>query len=250
MSIVLLTNFIGLKDIGPRYTFKTLNCGRNLKQCLFNFPYEDCYRSFSTCMREEKDFVFPSSNVTILERKTKPKEETFTKEEQEVNLKRCERLNFYGKNDFICIFIKLVLDRKVCEKLCVKINEEDDVVCEHICETQLSDHGQTQNICPFQEQCPSGCPCPLYECEHVDTNKVPLAWFYEEGNNLFKTYHGMSVNELIWLALQNGKAGNFIINDAVPDPRLNEIFSRVVSINSTNLAIDTIYDRIGNFKTQ
>ena len=101
MTIILLTNFIGLKDIGPRYTFKTLNCGRNLKQCLQDFPYEDCYRSFSTCMREEKDFVYPSSNVTILERKTKPIEETFTKEEQEVNLKRCERLNLYGKTCFL-----------------------------------------------------------------------------------------------------------------------------------------------------
>ncbi|CAG5079896.1 Oidioi.mRNA.OKI2018_I69.PAR.g9411.t1.cds [Oikopleura dioica] len=181
-------------------------------------------------MREKKDFVFPSSNVTILEKKTKPKEEIFTQEEQEVNLKRCERLNFY--------------DRKVCEKLCVKINEEDDVVCKHICETQLSDHGQTQNICPFQEQCPSGCPCPLYECEHIDTEKVPLAWFYEEGNNLFRTYHGMSVNEFVMLALQNGKPGTFVLNDAVPNPKLNEVFSRLVLINSTNLEIDTIYDRI------
>ena len=112
MSIILLTNFIGLKDIGPKYTFKTLNCGRNLKQCLMNFPYEDCYRSFSTCMREEKEFVFPSSNVTILERKPKLKEETFTSEEQEVNLKRCERLNFFGRVFFLILIHKTLIRPK------------------------------------------------------------------------------------------------------------------------------------------
>ncbi|CAG5110270.1 Oidioi.mRNA.OKI2018_I69.chr2.g4685.t1.cds [Oikopleura dioica] len=42
-SIILATNFAGLEKLGPKYTFKTLSCGRNYKQCMMEFSYNECY---------------------------------------------------------------------------------------------------------------------------------------------------------------------------------------------------------------
>jgi hypothetical protein len=96
MTIVLVANYAGLQELRTEYTFKTLNCGRNFKQCLLEFPYNECYSAFSTCMQDNTDFVFPAK-MEVIEKTEQISSDVFTENEQNVNLKRCKRLNFYGK---------------------------------------------------------------------------------------------------------------------------------------------------------
>lgn len=98
MTIILVANYAGLEDIRTKYTFKTLNCGKNLKQCLLEFPYNECYSAFSTCMRENTDFIFPEK-MAIIQNEIQIASDHFTDEEQNVNLKRCKKFNFYGRKN-------------------------------------------------------------------------------------------------------------------------------------------------------
>ena len=135
--------------------------------------------------------------------------------------------------------MKLPLDREICKGLCPKIHEEDYFLCRKICESHLSDEGELDDICPFQKQCPSGCPCPFYHCENVDTRKSPLAWFYEEGNFLFETEGNASPSE--------SSSMNFLAASSdFPAPKARNTFSRIASVNSTSLEAQNVYDRIGN----
>ena len=49
-------------------------------------------------MQEFGDFVFPSGKMIVIKEKQIIDNTTYTEEEQEINLKRCKRLAFYGKD--------------------------------------------------------------------------------------------------------------------------------------------------------
>ena len=61
-----------------------------------------------------------------------------------------------------CIF-NAKKDQKLCEVLCRNDSLEDNNECREICRiaSDLSD----SNDCPFEKECPEGCPCPKYECK-------------------------------------------------------------------------------------
>ncbi|CAG5110971.1 Oidioi.mRNA.OKI2018_I69.chr2.g5317.t1.cds [Oikopleura dioica] len=170
-TIILIANFESVKNLAPLETFKTKTCARNFKTCLLNFPYGTCYESFSTCMRDTGEFVYPTK-VVLPEARERADDDFYTNDEQDVNLKRCKRYNYY--------------DLKICEQLCSKINEEDVGLCRQICESHLSDNGEMDEICPFEKLCAAGCPCSYFQCEHVDVKKIPLVWYYSENDALFE----------------------------------------------------------------
>ena len=61
------------------------------------FSFNECYPRFKSCMQEFGDFVFPSGKMIVIKEKQIIDNTTYTEEEQEINLKRCKRLAFYGK---------------------------------------------------------------------------------------------------------------------------------------------------------
>jgi len=61
-----------------------------------------CYSSFSICMKENTDFVFPEK-MDVIEKNEEIISDHFTEKEQNVNLKRCKRLNFYGKKFYLAL---------------------------------------------------------------------------------------------------------------------------------------------------
>ena len=89
MTIILAANYAGLQELRTEYTFKTLNCGRNFKQCLLEYPYNGCYSAFSTCMQQNGDFAFPAK-MEVIEKKEQITTEIFTENEQKINLKKCK----------------------------------------------------------------------------------------------------------------------------------------------------------------
>jgi DNA-binding Xre family transcriptional regulator len=54
-------------------------------------------------MQDNTDFVFPAK-MEVIEKTEQISSDVFTENEQNVNLKRCKRLNFYGKKNQIQFF--------------------------------------------------------------------------------------------------------------------------------------------------
>jgi hypothetical protein len=54
-------------------------------------------------MQDNTDFVFPAK-MEVIEKTEQISSDVFTENEQNVNLKRCKRLNFYGKKNQIQLF--------------------------------------------------------------------------------------------------------------------------------------------------
>jgi hypothetical protein len=53
-------------------------------------------------MKENTDFVFPEK-MDVIEKNEEIISDHFTEKEQNVNLKRCKRLNFYGKKFYLAL---------------------------------------------------------------------------------------------------------------------------------------------------
>ena len=130
MTIILVANYAGLQELRTKYTFKTLNCGRNFKQCLLEYPYNECYSAFSICMQDNMDFVFPAK-MEVIEKKVEITTDVFTEKEQEINLKRCKRLNFYGKQIQIRLhnILKIYEYAKISAQKRTKTTELSALIC-------------------------------------------------------------------------------------------------------------------------
>ena len=50
----------------------------------------------------------------------------------------------------------------------------------------MSDAGQSSEICPFEKNCPNGCPCPFYKCESIDTREMTFGFYYNSSDPLFE----------------------------------------------------------------
>ena len=66
---------------------------------MLEFSFNECYPRFKSCMQEFGEFVFPTGNMTVIKENKKDKAMIFNEKEQQINLKRCKRLNFYGRNE-------------------------------------------------------------------------------------------------------------------------------------------------------
>ncbi|CAG5079487.1 Oidioi.mRNA.OKI2018_I69.PAR.g9264.t1.cds [Oikopleura dioica] len=178
-------------------------------------------------MRETGQFRFPAQIVSYKTRENID-DDFYTKDEQDVNLKKCKRYNFY--------------DLKICEQLCSKIHKEDVALCRQICRSHLSEKGEINEICPFEKLCPAGCPCIYYQCEHVDTNQVPLAWYYQGNDPLFdaiKTTNDETASTTM---------DQVMFDPSEPAPRLRQVFSRLASVDPKTLKLKQIYERVLFYK--
>jgi hypothetical protein len=205
MTIVLVANYAGLQELRTEYTFKTLNCGRNFKQCLLEFPYNECYSAFSICMQDNTEFVFPAK-MEVIEKTEQISSDVFTENEQNVNLKRCKRLNFYGKK-INSAKLDNFKDLRICQDFCSKTHENDRIICVDLCRQLMSDEGESKDICPFEKRCLFGCPCKFYICEHVDPKKFPLVWYHNKTDPMFELIEGEQ--EIFYPVSPFDPSGNF-----------------------------------------
>ena len=167
---MLLANYLSLQTRlqETALTPKESYCYNEYKFCLTekNIIYEHCRQELYSC-REFGEFRFP----LFL-----PKKETVTQKEETKLFTEYENL----VNERFCLNNQFS-DRKFCQDLCNQSLEQKDE-CESLCEALISD----ENICPGQEQCPNGCPCPKFRCKNY-TKRKQMFWkefvLSEEENN-------------------------------------------------------------------
>ena len=139
---------------------------------------------------ETKNFTLPQPVSKITQVKGAPVK--FTKDDDEANLRRFQKKNFY--------------DQKTCRHLCSNtiILESTTTIavspCESMCFGLTKTSQSGEQICPTQNLCPTGCPCqdlkihllvrlkkewifkfgfcPFYECEKLNTRQK-LAPFFD-----------------------------------------------------------------------
>ena len=134
-------------------------CGHLMKQC-----------------RDTKKFILPEPVSKVEPVKAAPL--VFSKEENEVNLRRCQKKRFY--------------DQKVCRHLCsntlvLKSTRTNPITpCESICFGLTRSFDSAGEVCPFQKYCSKGCPCPYYECEKLESPQkfVPVFDLRKSENSL------------------------------------------------------------------
>ncbi|CBY11159.1 unnamed protein product [Oikopleura dioica] len=157
--VMLLANYFSLKvsleetALTPTESF----CYQEYKKCLMekNIVYEHCWQEMYSC-REVGEF---RHSLFILTK------ETVQPAEKELNFTEYENL----VNKRLC-FANRFADRKFCQDLCNQ-SLEQKVECEALCTALISDG----NICPGQENCPFGCPCPEFRCKNY-TKRKQLFW--------------------------------------------------------------------------
>ena len=124
-------------------------CGHLMKQCF-----------------QTKEFIQPQKIVKITAKENKLAE--FTKDDNQVNLLRCQKKQFY--------------DQKICRHLCSQtlVLQSTRTVpispCESICFELTRSSDAAGEVCPTQKYCSKGCPCPFYECEKLESRQklIPL----------------------------------------------------------------------------
>ena len=130
-------------------------CGHLMQQC-----------------HETREFVQPVPVSKIQPMEFKPF--IFTEEENEVNLRRCQKKRFF--------------DTKICRHLCsttlVLESTRTSPVnsCEQMCYELTRSSESSGDICPFQKYCKDGCPCKYYDCEKLsddDQTQIPV-WDLDE----------------------------------------------------------------------
>ena len=125
-------------------------CGHLMKQC-----------------HEIEEFILPEPVSKIEPAKSAPL--VFSKDENEVNLTRCQKKRFY--------------DQQICRHLCsetrvLKSTRTSSISpCESICFELTRSFDSAGDVCPFQKYCQNGCPCPFYECEKFDSRQKLIPVF-------------------------------------------------------------------------
>lgn len=117
--------------------------------------------------KENKMFKQPEPVVLIEPKVQKPL--IFDKQDNKVNLRRCEKKKFY--------------DASVCRHLCsttlvLKTKKNLPINnCEEICFELTRSSELAGEICPFQKYCPNGCPCENFVCDKIsakDQEVIPV----------------------------------------------------------------------------
>ena len=108
------------------------------------------------CYETEK-FILPEPISELIRQEETQLE--FSEEENELNLRRCKKKQFY--------------DQKICRYLCSKTlvlestRNHSISPCESICFLLTRSFDSAGEICPTQKYCRNGCPCPFYDCEKM-----------------------------------------------------------------------------------
>ena len=131
-------------------------CGHLMKKC-----------------HETGEFILPEPVSKIKHAKAEP--EIFTEEENKVNLRRCQKKQFYDQN--IC--------RHLCSNTLVLESTKSHPIspCESTCFELTRSSKSAGEVCPTQKYCENGCPCPFYECEKIDSRQKMIPVFDLETNS-------------------------------------------------------------------
>ena len=116
---------------------------------------------------ETKEFMLPVSVLKIDYAKGDPL--SFSDEENEVNLRRCQKKQFYDQN--VC--------RHLCSTTLVLESTRTNPIspCESVCFELTKSSDSAGKVCPFQKYCSNGCPCPFYDCEKFDSRQKMIPVF-------------------------------------------------------------------------
>ena len=161
-----LANFQSLERSRGVTTFLTSTCNRNYKECIRVATMDYCGHLLKQCF-ETKEFYLPQPVSRIDQ--ADPTLLAFSEEENDLNLVRCQKRQFY--------------DQKVCRHLCSKavtleLRRTDHISpCESMCFQLTRSPDGAGEICPLQKYCPMGCPCPLYKCEKLESSQKLIPVF-------------------------------------------------------------------------
>lgn len=182
---MVLTNFrsLQLRIAETALTPNQIFCYREYKACLLkkSIIYEHCRQELEYC-REFGEFRQAAFVPVIEDKRENERALNFTDYENLVNKRLCLKYEF--------------ADRKFCDDLC----SQSGLECDSLCQSLVVN----QNICPGDEKCPFGCPCPKFRCKHF-TKRKQIYW--QEANNINENPN-LFENPFICLAYQ-ALVGNF-----------------------------------------
>ena len=189
---MVLTNFrsLQLRIAETALTPNQIFCYREYKACLLkkSIIYEHCRQELEYC-REFGEFRQAAFVPVIEDKRENERALNFTDYENLVNKRLCLKYEF--------------ADRKFCDDLC----SQSGLECDSLCQSLVVN----QNICPGDEKCPFGCPCPKFRCKHF-TKRKQIYW--QEANNINENPN-LFENPFICLAYQ-ALVGNFWDNQTTP----------------------------------
>ena len=119
-------------------------CGHLMKEC-----------------RETKKFILPEPAMKIEEEVFDQVD--FTEEDNEINLFRCKKQQFYDAQ--IC--------RHLCSKTLVLDTKQTNLQshCQSICLDLSRASDGAGEICPYEKYCINGCPCLHFNCEKTSSDQ-------------------------------------------------------------------------------
>ena len=128
-----------------QFTFLTSVCNVEYKKCIKLDNLDICTALFHDCRGTGK-FIHPERKYQP--KRPKKKEVVFSKDENDVNLRRCKKKKFY--------------DAKKCRHLCSEtlvLKSRKSVAispCEMICFQLTRSFDSAGEVCPFEKYCPTG----------------------------------------------------------------------------------------------
>ena len=178
-----LANWYSLQMSRGVTTFLTSTCHRNYKKCVQVASMDYCGHLMKQCHETEK-FILPEPVSTIENVEVEPL--IFSNEENEVNLRRCQKKQFYDQA--VC--------RHLCSKTLVLESTRTNPIspCESICFELTKSSDSAGEVCPTQKYCQNGCPCPFYECEKLEFEQrlVPVFDLAEAKDSTVENIHLIS----------------------------------------------------------
>ena len=153
-SVNFLANNLSLEEISGVSSFSI--CHRNYKKCIQTEKMDLCGHSMKQCF-QTNEFIFPEPVKEIRQIESEPV--VFTEEENQINLRRCQKKKFYHAKE--CRY--LCSTTIVLESTRHKPYSPCESICFELTESSLS----AGEICPWEKRCVTGCPCPFYKCEKI-----------------------------------------------------------------------------------
>ena len=152
LTVVLILNYVSLLESRFKPGFGSA-CVLKYKQCIKSHKFAECAASLYNCgdvgSIDYRVFRSPKIMQEVSVRPTLV--ENFSATDNQANRNMCI---FNAKND-----------EKLCRVLCktdsfgVQMENE----CREIC--RIASDLSAFDDCPFEKNCPSGCPCPKYDCK-------------------------------------------------------------------------------------
>ena len=179
-----------------------------------------------------REFILPKAVSKVKQVKASSLE--FSQEENEVNLRRCQKKRFY--------------DQKVCRHLCsntlvLKSTRTHPITpCESICFGLTRTSDAAGEVCPFQKYCPKGCPCPYYQCGKLDSPQKLVPVFELKKSENTPMPIGSTSNSSLNSAAQSNEIAE-LIRSEFEEPKFNILladFNGQIQPRKTN-ASDSLF---------